>query len=133
MLDIQLHGQTEKSGSVYRQEYAKEVSFYEVGRLYPRLETGSYNVIIIHYSYRAICKCKLSLFQKHALMYLTSIKSITNLPAPFSPHPQLFTRMIKYTKVNNRKVLQSTILFRPFSLFYFLIITGNNFMIQRSV
>lgn len=68
-------------------------------------------MLFIHYGYRPICKCKFSLFLKHDLMYLTSIRSIIAPPTFF-----FFTGIIIYIKFNG-KVSLSAILFWQFSLF----------------
>lgn len=69
--------------SATEHKYAKEIGLYEVWQIYTRLKNRNSNVIIIHYDYRPICKCNFSLFLKHDLMYLTSIRSITAPPTFF--------------------------------------------------
>lgn len=99
--------------SATEHEYAKEIGLYEVWQIYTRLKNRNSNVIIIHYDYRPICKCNFSLFLKHDLMYLTSIRSIIAPPTFFS---SFFTGMIIYIKFNGKVSLSAT-LFWQFSLF----------------
>lgn len=109
-------------------EYAKEIGFYQAWQIYTRLKNRNDNVII-QYSYRPICNSNFPLFPKHALMYLTSIRSITAPPTLLS----FFFFFLAWSYTQNSMIKFHCLQFfsgRFHYLFYFLIITENIFFLS---